>query len=144
MLLAERISIREFYSYCVISPPDNSKMKPTIVFVYNADSGLFNTVSDIAHKIFSSATYACQLCALTHSNFGMRKEWKEFLGNLDAELEFLHADELKERYPAQRAELPAILKRENERMEILIDKDEINRCHTLNDLQRLIASKLQN
>ena len=28
----------------------------------------------------------------------MRKEWKEFLENLDAEKEFLHSDELKQRY----------------------------------------------
>ena len=37
---------------------------PTLVFVYNADSGVFNALADAAHKIFSPRTYACNLCAL--------------------------------------------------------------------------------
>ncbi len=52
------------------------KMKTTnhaLVFVYNADSGLFNTVTGMAHKIFSPGTYECNLCALTYSTFGMRE-----------------------------------------------------------------------
>ncbi len=32
-------------------------MAKSIVFVYNADSGLFNALPDIAHKTFSPATY---------------------------------------------------------------------------------------
>jgi hypothetical protein len=58
------------------------QIKPVLVFVYNADSGVFNTLSDIAHKIFSPETYACNLCALTHTNFGMRGEWKRLLKRL--------------------------------------------------------------
>ncbi len=27
-------------------------MKPALVFVYNADGGLFNSLADLAHKIF--------------------------------------------------------------------------------------------
>jgi hypothetical protein len=41
----------------------------SLLFVYNADSGVFNLVTDIAHKIFSPQTYACQLCCITHGNF---------------------------------------------------------------------------
>jgi hypothetical protein len=55
-------------------------MARSLVFVYNADSGssgLFNTLTDIAHKLISPHTYSRNLCALTHSNPGMRKEWKE-------------------------------------------------------------------
>ena len=61
--------------------------KAGLVFVYNADSGLFNAVSDAAHKIFSPRTYQCNLCALTHSAIGMRREWKQFLDSLDVPLE---------------------------------------------------------
>src|SRR5437868_1404471 len=82
--------------------------KPKIIFVYNAESGVFNLLSDIAHKIFSPQTYACNLCALTHSNFGMRKEWKEYLASLANPLEFLHADEFENKYQTENAELPAI------------------------------------
>ena len=38
----------------------------SLLFVYNADSGFFNTLADIGHKLFSPATYPCQLCAITH------------------------------------------------------------------------------
>ena len=37
----------------------------SLLFVYNADSGFFNTLADIGHKLFSPATYPCQLCAIT-------------------------------------------------------------------------------
>lgn len=40
--------------------------KPGPIFVCNADSGLFNTMADIGHKIFSAETHACSLCALVH------------------------------------------------------------------------------
>ncbi|MBC7930780.1 MAG: hypothetical protein H7Z38_09495, partial [Rubrivivax sp.] len=61
----------------------NGQPNHALVFVYNADSGLFNALTDIAHKAFSPATYQCNLCALTHSTFGMRKGWKRFLETLD-------------------------------------------------------------
>ena len=83
--------------------------KPCLVFVYNADSGLFNVVSDIAHKIFAPETYACNLCAITYGNFAMRAEWKDFLESLAVDLEFLHRDELAERYGLAALPLPAIL-----------------------------------
>ena len=50
-----------------------------LLFVYNADSGLFNTMADIGHKIFSPQTYSCLLCALTHGYFRERDEWRRFV-----------------------------------------------------------------
>ncbi len=113
-----------------------------LVFVYNADSGLFNTLTDIAHKAFSPQTYQCNLCALTHSTFGMRKGWKRFLETLDRPFEFLHADELKARHGVSGIRLPAIFKREGERLELLISADSINACRTTDDLERLISERL--
>lgn len=75
-----------------------SQITPTLLFVYNADSGLFNTLADIAHKIFSPKTYACNLCALTHSPIGMRSDWKTFLADLRQPLEFLHRDEFQHQF----------------------------------------------
>lgn len=49
-------------------------MRPHWLFVYNADSGLFNTATDIAHKILLPETYACNLCALTHGHFKIHEE----------------------------------------------------------------------
>ncbi|HYH86264.1 MAG TPA: hypothetical protein VEX60_12485 [Pyrinomonadaceae bacterium] len=113
-----------------------------LVFVYNADSGLFNALADIAHKALSPQTYQCNLCALTHSAFGMRKDWKRFLETLDVPLEFLHADELTGLHGVTGVPLPAIFKREGERLKLWINADAINACRTTDDLKRLIREKL--
>jgi hypothetical protein len=111
-----------------------------LVFVYNADGGVFNALADAAHKIFSPRTYRCNLCALTHSAVGMRREWKRFLNGLDIPPEFLHADELKERYGVEGVPLPAIFQREGGNLRVLFGADSINACQTMGDLKRLILS----
>ena len=115
---------------------------PTLVFVYNADSGVFNTLADAAHKIFSPRTYACNLCALTHTAVRMRGEWREFLDGLGLPLEFLHADELAARYGLEGVGLPAVLLKDGGGLKILAGADAINACRTLDDLERLILEGL--
>ena len=117
---------------------DTARARPALVFVYNADGGVFNTLADAAHKIFSPRTYRCNLCALTHSAAGTRKEWKRFLDGLDSPTEFLHADELKARYGVTGIPLPAIFQREGESLNVLFGADAINACRTMDDLKRLI------
>ena len=118
------------------------QVKTSLVFVYNADSGVFNTLSDIAHKIFSPETYACNLCALTHTNFAMRGEWKRFIEALGLPVEFLHADESKTRYGVGNQTLPVVFKKTSERLEILIDTGEINRCRNVVELENLLMKKI--
>lgn len=115
----------------------NSKL----IFVYNADSGVFNLLTDIAHKVFSPQTYACNLCAVTHSNFGMKKEWKAYLESLDVPMEFLHADEFKQKYPSEKVELPAIFKEENDRLILTVDARTINECKSISDLKKSLESE---
>jgi len=57
---------------------EEQQMKDTIVFVYNADGGLFNTLSNIVHKIFSPETYRCKLCSITYSVLGMKLDVPTF------------------------------------------------------------------
>lgn len=109
-----------------------------LIFVYNADSGVFNLLSDVAHKLFSPQTYACNLCAITHSTFGMKDEWRRYLDGLDVLLKFLHADEFKAAYPSQKTELPAIFKRENAHLSLIADARAINDCRSIDELKRLI------
>jgi hypothetical protein len=111
-----------------------------LVFVYNADSGVFNALADAAHKIFSPRTYRCNLCALTHSAVGMRKGWKNFLEGLDTPLEFLHADELRSRYGVEGVPLPAVFERGGDELKALVGAESINACRTVGDLERLILS----
>lgn len=115
---------------------------PELIFVYNANSGLFNSLTDIAHKIFSPQTYACNLCALTHSNFGMHSEWKQFIESLNGSNEFLHADELNRKYGIREVALPAVFIKENGDVKEWITTKEINLCKTINDLEKLILEKL--
>ena len=117
-------------------------MKPALIFVYNADSGVYNALTDLAHKTFSPATYSCNLCALTYGTFGMRADWKEFLQGLDRSLEFLHADELQEKYGLTNVPLPAIFERESTTMRLLIDDKKINACRTVDDLKKLISENV--
>ncbi|HEX8852674.1 MAG TPA: hypothetical protein VF754_04260 [Pyrinomonadaceae bacterium] len=112
---------------------------PTLVFVYNADSGVFNTLTDIVHKIFSPQTYPCRLCAITHSATGMRREWRRFLDSLARPLEFLHADELRVRYGVKGVPLPAIFESSGDGLKILAAADSINACRTIEELKRLIT-----
>jgi hypothetical protein len=116
--------------------------QPTLIFVYNADSGLFNTLTDIAHRIFSPQTDQCNLCAITYSVSGMKKEWKDFLDHLDMPMKFLHRDELEERYDITGVPLPAIFKKVGNELRMLIDADAINSCKRIEDLKQLITNKL--
>lgn len=118
-------------------------MTPTLVFVYNADSGLFNALGDAVHKLVSPATYPCSLCALTHSHVGMRREWRAFTASLEPESEFLHADELAARYGASGAALPAVFWRDGEGLELLVSRAELNACKTLADLEELVRAALR-
>lgn len=117
-------------------------MPVSILFVYNADSGLFNTLTDIAHKIFSPETYECNLCALTYGNFAIRAEWKEFLETLAADMEFLHRDEFRSRYPETEGDLPAVFLKEDRGLTPLLSAAEINGCTSIDELKRLLLSRL--
>ncbi len=117
-------------------------MTTTILFVYNADSGLFNTLTDIAHKIFAPETYECNLCAITYGNFAMRAEWKEFLEGLGYGFEFLHRDEFSARYPGLATPLPAVFLKEGDTLEPWITAGEINACSSVADLKTLITARL--
>lgn len=113
-----------------------------LVFVYNADSGLFNLVTDMAHKIFSPGTYPCSLCAITHSNLGMRQEWKAFLETLTISLEFLHRDEFIQSYGENKTSLPAIFILKNNKLELVIPAEKINAIKDISGLKKLVAERV--
>jgi hypothetical protein len=124
--------------------PDTESTNPsTLVFVYNADGGALNTLLDIGHKLVSPQTYSCNLCALTHSTFSMRGEWRRFVDELGLPVEFLHRDELAERYGLREARLPAIFLASRSGLKLYIAQEEINRCRSLDDLKRLVVRKLK-
>ncbi len=115
-------------------------MTKKLIFIYNADSGLFNTVTDIAHKIFSPETYSCNLCALTHDYFTVRDEWKTFIAGLGVECEFLHRDQMPQRFPALEIALPAVLHLNGGAPRLCLSAEAINRCTDLATLKQAITA----
>jgi hypothetical protein len=109
-------------------------MSRELIFVYNADSGLFNGLADAAHKIFSPDTYSCQLCKVTYGWFTERGTWRDFIEQLDATCRFLHRDEFRAAYPDVAVELPAILVVESNTPQICVPAEALNACQTVEAL----------
>ena len=113
----------------------------TLLFVYNADSGFFNTLADIGHKLFSPATYPCQLCAITHGVLAERGAWRDFIAALDLPREFLHRDQFQARFPGNGTPLPAIFRLVDGEPQVCADAVAIAACAGLEDLQALIRQR---
>ena len=103
-----------------------------LIFVYNADSGLMNTLMDIGHKAISPQTYDCNLCGLTFGVLSEHKQWKKFREASDKEMEFLHRDEFEKKYE-KKFDYPVILK-QDEDLKVAIPKTELNQIKTLDEL----------
>ena len=117
--------------------------KVSIVFVYNADSGLVNEMKDYVHKIVSPASYECNLCAITYGNTGMKGEWKSFVNDLPVPVVFLHKDEFHEQFNYPGASFPCVYLQRGNKLDLLITSDEINECNDLEDLKALVKDKLK-
>ena len=106
-----------------------------LIFVYNADSGMVNTLMDIGHKAISPQTYQCNLCDLTFGLVRENKQWKKFRQESDTDMVFLHRDEFEEKYD-QKFEYPVILKQDDERdeLKVMMSQAELNQIKTLDGL----------
>ena len=114
-----------------------------LLFVYNADTGLFSVITDYAHKIISPRTYPCNLCALTYGNMGMNNKWKDFISNLTVPFRFLHRDEFVKQYASQDNQLPAAFLQQGGSVTLLITHDEINKCTCVDELINLVTKKIE-
>ena len=113
-----------------------------LIFVYNAYSDLFSTVTDFAHKLLSPATYNCNLCTLTYSNFTVKQEWKSFTESLPIKAVFLYKDEFEKQYKIQ-SPLPAVFVSMDGIVKVLISKQEIESCKSLQELKESVNQKIQ-
>lgn len=110
---------------------------PALLLVYNANSGIFNALSDHVRKYTAPDTYECSLCAVTYGFVDMRWEWRRFLGELPVKKKFLHRDEFWRDFPDVKADLPAIfLEPADGALTPLLEAHELNQ---INDLSVLIA-----
>lgn len=116
-----------------------------LIFVYNADSSLFNQIGDLIHKTISPQTYPCRLCGLTYAGVHMKREWKEFIEQLPISCVFLHKDEFVKKYPAFSQEsLPAIFLQKGTSLIIVVSAHKINKLQTLGELKNVVESKISN
>ncbi len=114
--------------------------KQQLIFVYNADSGLFSAVTDFAHKIISPSTYQCQLCALTYGNFSMKQDWKSFIESLPIKTVFLYKDKFVQQYKMNTA-FPAVFIKTDDTIIPIVTKEEIETCQSLQQLKDLLLFK---
>lgn len=112
-----------------------------LIFVYNADSGLFNVVADAAHKVLSPQTYQCNLCQVTYGWMTERRAWRDFVAGLGVPCTFLHRDELRRRYPGIDVALPAVLRVTDGSPDVCIDAESLNRCEDTDALIALVRSR---
>ncbi len=119
-----------------------TQQTPALIFVYNANSGLLNGALDLLHKTFSPHTYACNLCAITYNTLGMRRDWRDFVNGLPYPVHFLHRDELLARFGKPDHPLPAAFLHTPAGLQLFVSTDEMNSCHTLDDLMRLVRKQL--
>ncbi len=117
-------------------------MTQKLQFVYNAETGYFNKLTDFAHKIISPGTYACSLCALTYGKFTMKKEWADYIQQLPMEVEFVYRNEWK--FAPIRKEYPVIaLKSGDNRIEVLLEAEELDKIKSLDQLKEALNKALE-
>jgi hypothetical protein len=114
-----------------------------LVFVYNADGGLLNSIMDAAHKLFAPSTYQCALCAITHGIASMRSEWKDYMRNLPYETRFYHRDGFQKDWPRIGGALPAIFYQTTANdMQILISRSELEAVSSVAQLTALLGRRI--
>lgn len=123
-------------------------MESELILVYNADSGVVSLLKDAVHRTFFPSTYQCNLCTLTYGRFSVKNEWRSFIEQLQMPYEFLHRDEFYQKLEAHPdhlgdVEFPAIFLNREDKIQILVNHEEINNCKTLDQLMQLITQKLK-
>jgi hypothetical protein len=113
-----------------------------LVFIYNADSGLINAVKDYFHKKRSPETYQCNLCMQTFGGISMKKDWKNYVNNLDIPAEFLHKDEFEKKYDIGDAKYPSAYLKNGSNIKVFISQDSMNAVKSLEELKDLVSKKL--
>ena len=104
-----------------------------LIFVYNANSGVVNTLLHSFHKVASPSTYDCNLCALTYGSFTENEIWKNFREHAEMDMEFLHKDEFLDQFGSKwlpKYTFPIILVDHNGELEVFLNSNELNKLET--------------
>ena len=110
-----------------------------LIFVYNADSGIWNGTLDVMHKVFSPSTYSCHLCKITYGALSVKSKWAGFIKSLPVPSSFYHRDEFVEEY-GLKEELPAVFVLKNDKLSILIPASEMKALNLIS-LQKTLEER---
>ena len=111
-----------------------------IIFVYKAKSDLLSKSIDWFHKLASPQTYACELCQLTHHQFGAKQKFRDWAFQAPFEIEFQYEDQWISQNTRQT--LPLIAFQHKDQIDVILLADEIEQCITLDELIANINEKL--
>ncbi|TAI46881.1 GTPase [Flagellimonas allohymeniacidonis] len=121
------------------------KIREKLIFVYNANSGARNAILDSMHKVFSPATYDCNLCDITFGVVSENRAWKKFRKEHSADMMFLHKDEFNKQYASKfgyKFTYPLVLVEGERGLEVFISTDELNQLKTSKELIDLITTRV--
>lgn len=112
-----------------------------LVFVYNAKSDRLSKMFDFAHKIVSPSTYACDLCSLTHGNFGEREEWTAFTEESEIEMDFHHIEDFESKYD-RKEKYPIVFSSNDGKLTTLLNSEEIAGVEDVAKLVDIIKTRI--
>ena len=115
----------------------------TIYFVYNAQKGFHYSIKDFFHKSLAPNKYPCSLCKTTYGMFVKKNEWNNYLNTLQYNYEFVYLNQSNYLFLKKYNSYPMILIGDINNTEILLTKDDIDNCNSLNELILLIDHKLK-
>lgn len=116
-------------------------MSVELLFIYNAKSGTINTLLDFSHKLVSPSTYACSLCSLTYGNFGVKKEWQDFLNAFPVKTTFAYKNQFLDILNIPKKLPTILLKLENGHHKEIITADELKNISTITQLINEIKTR---
>ena len=118
----------------------------SLVFVWNADEGILNSIKDSLHKWISPHTYSCKLCELTHGFFNEKKAWRTFLDSHGAPAFFFYRDTFESSgIPGfLTMGFPLVLERRQGQWHILMDSEALQEITNLSGLILTLEQRTKN
>ncbi len=127
-------------------PVNKEYPEGSLVFVWNADAGMFNAVRDSLHKWISPETYSCRLCELTHGFSSAKREWKNFLEDFERPAFFYYRDTFRASgiqvsFPEA---FPLVLQLKKDLWKVLLTPRDLEEIASLEALITALKSKISN
>ncbi|MEW7277161.1 GTPase [Aquimarina sp. 2201CG1-2-11] len=118
-------------------------MKTTLIFVYNASTGVLDKYLDAIHKIISPKTYSCDLCSLTHNVFSEKTAWKNFRQYASFDSIFMYKDQFINTYSDYSdIDFPVVFTVKEKTMQLLFTADQLGELQNTEDLIASILDKI--